>query len=276
MHEDVKVTLEREYSPSSVAPDYRKTVAAYAAESANVLGARAHRRLAYGAAVDEYSIVFDAASSDRRLMFVFIHGGYWQELAAEDSCFPAAGFLARGISYAAVNYTLAPNATIEEMIGQCGCAIEELTREYPDTNLVLAGSSAGAHLAAMQAVRMPESADVRHRVVGSILISGIYDLRPLIHTYINAPLKLDPIRAQIVSPALLPVRQVAPTLVCWGEHETAEFKRQSAEHAERLAKYGVPVERLEVAGRNHFDILFDLANPASQLGKAVDNLLGGL
>ncbi|UXU89928.1 alpha/beta hydrolase [Burkholderia sp. S-53] len=276
MHEDAKATLEREYSPSSVAPDYRETVAAYASESAIVLGTRAHRRLAYGAGEDEYSIVFDAASPDRRLMFVFIHGGYWQALSAEDSCFPAARFLARRISYAAVNYTLAPNATIEEIVGQCGCAIERLTREYPDTNLVVAGSSAGAHLAAMQAVRMHESAEMRQRVVCSILISGIYDLRPLTHTYINAPLKLDPIRARIVSPALLPVRHVAPTLVCWGEHETAEFKRQSAEHAERLTQHGVPVERLEVAGRNHFDILFDLANPTSQLGKAVDNLLGGL
>jgi len=268
--------LEREYSPSSVAPDFPAIVSAYASRSSSVLETTPSQRLSYGTSADEYAIVFAARARGRHLMVVFIHGGYWQDLAAEDSCFPAKGLLAQGISYAALNYTLAPSASIAQIVDQCAAALHRISSEFPDATLVLAGSSAGAHLAAMLATMEWSSSRSQPRVAGFILISGIYDLRPLTRTYINKPLNLDLAEAKAMSPAFLPVRHPAPTLVCWGEHETSEFKRQSAEHARRLVRYGVSVELLEVSGRNHFDILFDLADPATQLGKAVDNLFGDL
>ncbi|MCA8299241.1 alpha/beta hydrolase [Burkholderia sp. AU30198] len=266
-------SLDREYSPSSAAPNYRDAVAAYASKSAEVLDTLPGRRLSYGPSPDEYVIVFEPDMPGRRKMLVFIHGGYWQELSADESCFPAGELLERGIAYASINYTLAPDASIAHIAAQCGSALRTIAHEYPDTSFVLAGSSAGAHLAAMLATMDWAPADIR-RLSGYLLISGIYDLCPITHTYINAPLKLDLIQARAVSPAFLPVRHVAPSVVCWGEHETSEFKRQSAEHAERLAQHGVPVELFEVSNRNHFDILFDLSDPVTQLGKAVDNLFG--
>lgn len=100
--------LEREYSPSSVAPDFMSTVEQYRAASDFICTRHVPLRVWYGNSADEYSLLFEPAGAAASSMLVFIHGGYWQELSAQDSCFPAEGLLARGIAYAAINYSLAP------------------------------------------------------------------------------------------------------------------------------------------------------------------------
>jgi len=270
--EFTQAQLEREYSPSSVAHDYLAVVAAYTAESEAVSASLVSYRLKYGLPSDEYAIVFPARTSAGAIV-VFIHGGYWQELSAEDSCFPAREFVERGVSYAAVNYTLAPLANIGMMIRQCERAIRAIAAAHPDLKLVIAGSSAGAHLAAMMAT-LDWEPELETRIKGYVLASGVYDLRPIVGTYINEPLDLSSETALAVSPMFIKTRHRLPTLISWGEHETAEFKRQSLEYAQRLTDDAVPVRLLEVSGRNHFDILFDLATPSSELGAAIEHLIG--
>jgi arylformamidase len=65
------------------------------------------------------------------------------------------------------------------------------------------------------------------------------------------------------------------TIVAWGENETAEFKRQSRTFAPALVRSGFPVSAFEVAGANHFDIVFGLANRESLLGAATIELIHG-
>jgi hypothetical protein len=59
-------------------------------------------------------------------LLVFIHGGYWQALSAADSLYLAPGALAAGWSFAAVEYTIAPTGTMNEMVGQCRHALATL------------------------------------------------------------------------------------------------------------------------------------------------------
>jgi arylformamidase len=114
-------------------------------------------------------------------------------------------------------------------------------------------------------------------VAGVILVSGIYDLTPLIGTSINDALGLDESNCKAVSPASLTGRGFPQTIVCWGEIETSEFKRQSNDYADLLISQGdarcAKVQRFEVSAKNHFDIILDLANPDSQLGQATHALL---
>jgi len=267
--------LEREYSPSSLAPGFQTTVASYTTLSRRVLATHASCQLPYGSHGDEYAILLEAKAPARPVMVVYLHGGYWQELSAEDSCFPAAHFLARGIDYAAVNYTLTPGATVGGIVGQCARALATLARARPDHAMVLAGSSAGAHLAAMMTMLDWRVLGERPPLLcGVLLLSGIYDLRPLVRTYINAPLGLDTASAWALSPLSLAPQTRAPTLICWGERETAEFKRQSRAYAAHLADHANPTHTLEVPGRDHFDILFDIGQRDTVLGQAVSILLG--
>src|SRR6202041_4088804 len=82
---------------------------------------------------------------------VFIHGGYWQMRAKEAFTLFAAGPMAHGINVALIGYTLAPEATLEEIVAENHQGIGYLARQLPvlggDPNRIVAsGWSAGGHL----------------------------------------------------------------------------------------------------------------------------------
>ena len=47
-------------------------------------------------------------------------------------------------------------------------------------------------------------------------------------------------------------------MVAFGENEPAEFKRQSRALVDRLVAANRPTVEVEVAGRNHFDVVHDI------------------
>jgi arylformamidase len=271
---------EKEYSPSSCIPSLAPLLAAYADRS-NEAEQRftSRKNLRWGDKPGETCDFFPAGSAAAPLL-LFIHGGYWQELSKNESLFAAPDCVSNGIAYAAIDYTLAPHASLETIVEQCRRATGWFYRQaavlgFDRRRLYVAGSSAGAHLAAMLLASGWQAAvglsdDV---VAGAILLSGIYDIEPLIGTYIDAALHLTIADAATLSPIRLPLGRPVRTIVAWGEHETGEFKRQSGWYASRLAAAGFPVSSFEVAGANHFDIVFGLAARLSPLGRATLELI---
>ena len=197
---------------------------------------------------------------------VFVHGGYWQALSAADSMYPAPALAARGWGYLAVEYTLAPHASLGTMVQQTRTALTEFHEAVPNHGpLVVAGHSAGGHLVAMSTLASTAPVAVQ-RVV---LVSGVYDLRPLVHTSVNTILGLTAAEAESLSPALMPVRAAAgapSVVVTWGDNETDAFKAQSRAYAQQLRSAGLEVVEHECVGRNHFDIVYDLSQPDTPLG----------
>lgn len=281
---------ERAYSPSScIGGDYQPFIAAYAQRSR---AARLHAiergarwlEVRYGnGAAQRLDLCLPAASPPGGAgLLVFIHGGYWQELSAGDSLFAAAQCAERGLAFCAVDYTLAPAATVAGIVAECRSALQLLADQAPQwgidpARIVVAGSSAGAHLAAM--VCLPTWRDGgRERPrplqpLGAVLLSGIFQLQPLVGTSINAALGLSVQEALAHSPALQPLRGFPPALVCWGEVETAAFKAQSRLFSVLLRDVQAPCQTLEVAARNHFDVALDLADPGTALGRHTMALL---
>jgi arylformamidase len=235
--------LETEYSPSSCVASIDDELAAYAAASAAAAATLPHRTIAYGPHPDERAIVFDGPIGAP--LHVFIHGGYWQALGAADCLMMAPALVAAGLRVASIDYTLAPAASIGEMIDQCCRAVASLIDELHPTDTSVSGSSAGAHLAAHVAQHEP-------RVARAVLLSGVYRLAPLVRTYINEPLGLTAATAAQWS-VDLERRPAAEVLVVHGSNETEAFKAQSALLA---AAWAAPL--VEVVGRNHFDLVFDL------------------
>jgi arylformamidase len=270
---------EREYSPSScIGGNYQPFVAAYveqsrrAFEEAKALGGR-WLQARYG---KQPAQRLDLCLPPRRAragagLLVFIHGGYWQELSARDSLFAAARCIERDLAFCAIDYTLAPAARVEGIVDECRRAMGWLFAHAPHLGLdpgriVVAGSSAGAHLAAMVCLDPARAAGDALRPRAAVLVSGVYALEPLIGTTINQALGLDAQEARAASPACLPLDGFPSALVCWGEIETASFKRQSRGFADELRAAGTPCTTFEVPGRNHFDVILDLAEPSSVLG----------
>jgi arylformamidase len=264
---------EREYSPSScIGGNYAPYIDAYKSQSAAARSkTESIRNLAYGESSSECLDLFLPLSRLAPLL-VFIHGGYWQELSKQDSVFAASECVKQDVAFAALDYTLAPEASVAQIADQCVKAIvwlkeNALTLGFDPNQIFVSGSSAGAHLAAMVATRI--------QLQGAVLVSGIFELEPLIGTSINAALNLDVGRARAVSPQLLALGPFSPSIVCWGEIETPEFKRQSLSFSKRLKLHGVSCKTFEIPARNHFDVILDLANPKSMLGQAVLELIFG-
>lgn len=280
--------LAREYSPSSCVADLGAELAAYTAQSRAAHAALEVRAgLRYGPERPETLDLFPAAGpaagpavgpgTGLAPLHVFVHGGYWQELDKADSAFAAPGLTARGTAYAAVGYGLAPAWPLDAIVAQVRRAVHWLLDHAEElgadpARVQVAGSSAGAHLAAMALLGPPSPRG--RRAAGGVLLSGVYDLEPITLTYVNDALGLDAASARRNSPLLLVGEgagrpPLPPLLLAVGEHETGEFARQQAEFAAAVRRAGVPVEEMTVAGRNHFDLPLDLGRPDTRLGAAV-------
>ena len=226
---------------------------------------------------DEYRLRSESFAPEQLVeaeqpLLVYIHGGYWQALSADDSRFNAVDAQQLGISLHAVEYTLAPQASVEQIVHECLLDVAQIISELKPSRVVLAGSSAGAHLAAMCA----RDAVIAPQLDGVALLSGIYDVRPLVVTPTNDALHLDENSANRISPQLLnSSSQLRHALLAVGEHESSEFIRQNAEYADHLTQVGTNTACEVVANRDHFDLPFDLLSAGTTVGDWVLNILKG-
>ena len=193
-------------------------------------------------------------------LFVFIHGGYWQRNSKEIFACVAEGPLAKGFDAALIGYTLAPQATLTEIVGEVRTAARWLRTEGPgfgvaNEKILLSGWSAGGHLTAM-------ALDEAH---AGLAISGIFDLEPCRLNYLNEKLNLTLEEQQALSPLHQLPSSSQPLVLASGTCELPELQRQSdAYHAARKAA-DLPSERLSLVGHDHFSILEELASPDGQL-----------
>src|SRR5215471_17609062 len=115
---------------------------------------------------------------------VFIHGGYWQRNRAAEFANLIAGPYAHGWAAALPGYTLAPDATLSEIVAEINAALDWLALNGPLHGIkgavVLSGWSAGGHLTAMCLGHA--------RVSAGLAISGVFELGPIRDTYLNEKL----------------------------------------------------------------------------------------
>ncbi|MFT6023910.1 MAG: arylformamidase [Ascidiaceihabitans sp.] len=267
-------TRARAYSPSSVLNgSIDPFIQAYVDKSAAAYDAFRHvQTINYGPKSSNSIDLLMPSQAAPAPLHIFIHGGYWQQLSKRESFFSAVDTLARGIGFAAIDYTLAPQASLDDIVSECCTAVSYLYENaaklgIDHDKIIVSGSSAGAQLAAMCCLKLPQA----KRPKGLILLSGIYDLEPLIGTYINDAVGMDIETARRNSPMLADVANFPNTIIAWGAQETDEFKRQSQTFADHLTNADVPVTSFEVEARNHFDIVMDLAND-TKLGRATNGL----
>jgi arylformamidase len=234
--------------------DWTARTAALAAKT----GAR--RDLRYGRGARHRLDLYGSGRPDAATL-VFIHGGYWQFTDKENYGFLAAGPLAHGIDVALVEYTLAPATGIDGIVAEVRQALSYLRRELAPNGFVVAGHSAGAHLAAMT---MSEPG-----VKGVLAVSGLYDLEPIRLSFVNDKLGMDEAAALRNSPIRHIPREAPPVTVAWGASELPELCRQSADYCDALHGAGLRAHTLVLNGHDHFSLLEELANPDGKLTDAV-------
>ncbi len=274
--------LERQYNARATVPDVEPHLARYAEMSAAARHAcQVETDLAYGTHPDETFDFFPAGPAAP--LFIFIHGGYWRALSKDESSFMAPCFNAAGIAVAAVNYSLAPDASLDQIVDQVRRCVVHIWSEATELQIdpdriFLCGTSAGGHLAAMvmSGDWVPAQGTQKEMVAGACLISGLYDLEPVSLCLPNTWLNLGAEAARSLSPATHPAATICPVQVAWAGSDTDEFKRQSRAYADALSGSGHVVSTFEVSDRNHFDIVLDLADPNRPLTAAIMEMIATL
>ncbi|MGN6390614.1 MAG: alpha/beta hydrolase [Burkholderiaceae bacterium] len=235
--EEKAAFYSREYNARAAIPEHSRIFTRWQKESAHARRMQAGLLdIAYGEAPGERLDFFPTPKSGAPLL-VFIHGGWWRSLDKSDFTFVVAPFTRAGYNVALTNYTLAPQASIEEIVRQQLRALARLYRnaeayDFDAGRIAVAGHSAGAHLAAMlMAAQWPRLGDdlPADLVKGGILLSGLYDLAPVPYAeFVNVDLRLTAESAAALSPARMPPSHPAPFITAVGGLESSEFRRQTA------------------------------------------------
>jgi arylformamidase len=208
-------------------------------------------------------------AADGAPTLLFIHGGYWQTRAKETFAVVAGGPMAHGINVALIGYTLAPDATLDEIVAEIYSGLDFLAAQLPDLGgdakrIVVSGWSAGGHLTSM-ALSHPH-------VKAGMAISGIYDLEPIRHSYLNVKLRLDEAISRRNSPMMQAGGATKPLSLVVGSAELPLLRKQTADFAGHRAKYALPVTYEEIPGANHFSIMDELVSPNGRITTLIRRL----
>ena len=267
-----QTNLAREYNNRELVPEHPQFFARWAEGSArarSTMTCYLDRR--YGDMPGETIDIFPARKGDGSCM-MFIHGGYWRALDKKDFSFLAPAWVDAGVSLAVVNYDLCPNVALEEIVRQMLRASRWLwlhAEQYgmDQDRLYASGHSAGGHLTAMLMCAIWPAFDrglPKDLWKGGLAISGIYDLRPLLHVdFLQQDLRLDGDSALRLSPAFMPPATRAPVMTSVGGDESGEFRRQNALLGERWR--GAFAGDIAMPRRNHFSVVDGLTDPSSAL-----------
>jgi len=266
------VDYEAEYNNRARVPEHPEIIARWVRDAAAYrermkADENAELGLAYGQSPRQTVDLFFPDATGHTPLALFVHGGYWRGLEASTFSHISAGLNSRGIAVAVAGYDLCPNVTIGQIINQVRTACLFLWRRFGQ-RLMVYGHSAGGHLAGCMVATDWKKLDPKaplDLVPAGYAISGLFDLSPLMHTAMNADLRLDETEVARVSPIGWPVASGRVFDAVVGGAESAEFLRQSRVVTDAWRQKGVETRYEEMPGANHFTVIDPLSDPNSAM-----------
>ena len=257
----------------ALVPEYEALDAGFASASAATRAKhRSQLDIRYGAGPRQrLDLFFPADFIEPAPIHLFLHGGYWRANTKESFAFPADTIVAEGAIAAIVEYTLMPGARMAQLVNEARSAATWLATHAAEFGgdagrISASGHSAGAHLASYLAAKAPhEHAFPATPVRSLLLLSGIYDLRPIATSFLQPELHLTPEEVADWSP--LEAEQLAgPSVVlAVGHQETEPFHLQAQDLCFAAARRGVAIERLTIPDHDHMTIVRDLGVPGTRM-----------
>jgi len=256
------------YNNAAAVGGSTQIVDGWVAASATFRSQRAkHVDLAYGPGERNKWDLFPG-NDPKAPCLVHIHGGYWQSRNREHFSCLAEGVLARGWSAALPGYSLAPAATLTQIVGETRSALDWLAAQGPAHGIagpvVLSGWSAGGHLAALL-LDHPS-------ITAGLAISGIFELGPIRDTYLDERLKLTDEEIATLSPLRLP-SVGKPLAISYGTAELPALVRNSREYHAHRARSHRPGQLIPIPNANHYTGLESLRSPNGILTRTAVRLV---
>jgi arylformamidase len=244
--------LARQMSPRAQVPDIGAMFDQWSRDGGAARARFGGLDIAYGAHRDEVLDLYRPVGARRAPVWVFIHGGYWQATTKDQYAQFCMPLVEAGFAVANIDYPLAPETPLREIVAHVRGALAFLVREanalgLDPAALHVAGHSAGGHLAAFMA------ADPLAPPLSSAhILSGVCDVESVFHIPMGRVLGLrDLDQARALSPVRMRPRAGTRIAVAVGGAESDEFRRQAVEIAQ---VWGAPAP-LIAAGANHFSLL---------------------
>lgn len=215
---------------------------------------------------------FFPASGPAAGVLLYFHAGYWQSRDKAQFRFLAPFFQARGLHFVAVNYPLCPEVSLEALTQAVLPSVPAVRSHLAShglggLSLVVAGHSAGGHLAAEIALATSAQGTGVQGVLG---ISGVYDPEPLVSTTLNQKLLLTEDTAAQANVVRRVRPRLPPGLWVVGGAETPAFLAQNAAMHAAWQGAGNASASVEVPEADHFTVLGALAPDHTGMGLAFD------
>jgi arylformamidase len=260
--------LDRTYDQDHWAANAAEIQARIIARSRDVAAQMPPHSRRYGPADAQFVDIFAPTDAFGAPVFILIHGGAWRLSMREAFYSPAPSIVAAGCILAVVGFECLPAISMLQMAEQVRQAIIWIATEIGafggnTGNLHLVGHSSGAHLAAVALTS--DLGAVTASVRGGTLISGLYDLEPVMLSSRRHYIDLSSEEAETLSPIRRLSGFSGVGSVWWGSYESPEFRRQSQLFANALHGAGKLNQSCMIAGRNHFEMLEELDDPNSPL-----------
>ena len=280
--------LNLQYNPQVWSQDFDRSTMLSNAKSIEVRSKyHVFDDLSYGNRAEEkLDIVIGNAMNEAQPVpvFVFFHGGWWNQGSKQDACYPAEMILEKKGVFVAVNFAKIENATLSEIVRQSQAAVAWVYHNIADyggnpDQIFICGKSSGAQQAGMVLAtdwrKYEAPADL---IKGAVLVSGIYDLEPLSLSDRRTQIGLNEAFVKELSPfrkiANLSADQACDLILVYAENDSDETKRQSVAFAESWRKAGFICAIIEETGVDHYSIAVPMGNPNSAMGRATLALMG--
>jgi arylformamidase len=241
----------------------------------------APRREAYGATEPEKLDIHRTARPNAPI-FVFIHGGAWLGGEAKNYAYAAEMFVNAGAHFVVLDFVAIGPAggdlrVIADQVRRGVAWVYKNAAGFGGdaSRLYIAGHSSGGHLCGVTLVTDWQKdfglpADI---IKGAVCMSGMYDLKPVRLSKRSSYVKFTDEMEQAMSSQRHLDLLRAPVTLTYGTNETPEFQRQNRDFATALRAAGKPVELIEAANYNHFEMVESLGNPYGPNGRAALTLM---
>ncbi|XP_011695491.1 PREDICTED: kynurenine formamidase [Wasmannia auropunctata] len=219
-------------------------------------------------------------------IFVFIHGGYWQEFSKDLTGFSVPLFVKNKIKVITVGYDLCPNVKLGDIVAEIKSAVAQILKYAADSGskyVCIAGHSAGAHLVGCLLhdddwIKRMTQQGYFGLLKEIVLIGGIYNIKPVIDTSYGENLKLtdEVIKAfSIIDLNEAKSRRISglKVTVTVGDCDSPAFVDESRKYAQKMISIVDNVEYLLLQDIDHFDIVEKLLDSNYHLAKLILNCL---
>jgi arylformamidase len=275
--------LDDAYDQSVYAPNQKLVAKRRAAASeASLRRLGPPERFAYGDTDIEKLDIYRTARPNAPVN-IYVHGGAWRNGQAKDFAFPAEVFVNAGAHFVVVDFVQITDTggNLMPMIQQVRSAVAWIYQNAARfggaaERVYITGHSSGAHLAGCTLVTdWEKDFGLPTKIInGGLLISGMYDLKPVRLSKRSEYVKFTDEIEQALSSQRHLDKLNAPIIVAYGTQETPEFQRQSRDFAATVKAAGKPVELIVGEGFNHFEMQETLGNPYGIAGRAALTLMG--